>query len=287
MGIFRGTCKTIGLAIRTGLSACVIAGVLLAAPARANDDRTVTLDYAVYIGGFETIRISFDTTLSATDYKVKMSLDGQGILDWWFSWTMSAFSEGHLVDGTVLPVRAGTDSHRNGKRRRTWLSFMGGGAPSAVIKPSADDDDRGVVPPALRAGALDLAGAVLAGLSWLDRSEGCTVREAVFDGRRRYNLVLTHLGRDLIQQNDYSPYSGSALRCDVKIERIAGFRRKSMVPKWRNMDGATLWIGRAFANFPPVPVRMELDTVLGGLRAYLVRATLNEGGEIRRLTATR
>ena len=281
MGIFR----FIGWAIRTGLSACVIAVLLANAPARANEDRAVTLDYAVYIGGSETIRIRFETALGATDYKMKMALDGQGILNWWFSWTMSAFSEGRLADGIVVPVRAGADSAWNGKRRQTRLRYAGGGAPSAIIKPSAEDEDRHVVPSALRIGARDLAGAVLAMISQLGRSDGCDMREAVFDGRRRYNLVLDHLGQDVIQRNDYSPFSGPALRCGVKIERIAGYRRKLTASKWRKSDGAILWIGRAFANFPPVPVRMELDTVFGGLRAHLVRATLTEGAQIRRLAA--
>jgi len=291
---FRRNCKSIGSAIGTGLSACVIAAVLAGAPARAAGGREVTLDYAVYIGGFETIRISFKTALGATDYRMKMALDGQGVLDWWFSWNMSAFSEGRLAGGAVVPVRAGADSAWNGKHRRTRLSYAGGGAPyaimpSAIIEPAPDDDDRDVVPPDLRAGARDLAGAVLAGLSRLDRnldgSRGCAVREAVFDGRRRYDLVLDPLGQDFIRRNEYSPFSGPALRCAVKIERIAGFRRTVTPSRWRKSDGATLWIGRAFANFPPVPVRLELDTVLGGLRAYLVRATLNEGGRIRHLAA--
>ena len=277
------------MAIRAGLSAWVIAAVLIAAPARAGDDRTVVLDYAIYIGGVETIRISFKTQLRATDYKMNMALDGQGVLNWWFSWTMSAFSEGRLADGAVMPVRAGADSHWNGKRRRTRLSYVGGGAPSAIIKPPAEDDDRDVVPLSLRRGARDLAVAVLAGLSRLDGNLDtnglCDVGEAVFDGRWRYNLVLNHLGQDFLERNDYSPFSGSALRCGVKIERIARFRRNPSRRKWTKSDGATLWTGQAFANFPPVPVRMELDTVLGGLRAYLVRATLNKGGKIRRLAA--
>jgi hypothetical protein len=57
--------------------------------------------------------------------------------------------------------------------------------------------------------------------------------------------------------------------------------------RWRRSEGTTLWIGRVFANFPPVPVRMELETVFGGFRAYLVRATLTEGDRIRRLAAVR
>lgn len=254
-------------------------------PALASDERTVKLDYAVYIGGSETIRISFDTALRPTDYKMKMSLDGQGFLSWWFSWSMSAFSEGQMRDGVVMPVRAGADSAWNGKQRRTRLTYNGGGPPSAIIEPSADNEDRDVVPPALRAGSLDLAGAVLAMLSRLDRTKGCDLREAVFDGRRRYNLVLDQLGHDVIPRNDYSPFSGKALRCGVKVERIAGYRRDFEPSRWRKSDGATLWIGRIFDNIPPVPVRMELDTMLGGLRAHLVRATLTEGGQIRHLAA--
>lgn len=273
--------------IRAVLAASAVACVLAAMPARANDDRTVTLDYAVYIGGSETIRITFETALQATEYKMKMALDGQGILNWWFSWKMSAFSEGRLANGAVVPVRAGADSAWNGKRRRTRLNYVGDGPPSAVILPSADDEDRDVVPPPLRIGARDLAGAVLAALSRMDRSNGCSVREAVFDGRRRYNLVLKQLGQDIIRRSDYSPFSGPALRCGIKVERIAGYRRNFKPSRWRKSGGATIWIGRVFRTIPPVPVRMELDTVLGALRAHLVKATLVQGGQIRHLAAAR
>jgi hypothetical protein len=226
---------------------------------------------------------------------MKMALDGQGILNWWFSWTMSAFSEGKLAAGGIMPVRAGSDSHWNGKHRRTRLSYSGSGAPTALIEPAATDDDRTPVPPDLRAGALDLAGAVLAGMSRLSAGVdnaangkgSCDVDEPVFDGRRRYNLVLEHLGRDVLEKNDYSVFSGPALRCGVKIDRIAGFRLNPPTSKWRKSDGATLWVGRAFANFPPVPVRLELETLLGALRVHLVRASLTEGGKIRRLAGVR
>ena len=289
MGIIRLKYIGIGRAVRVGFSACVLAAVLVVAPARAAEQRNVTLDYAVYIGGFETIKISFKTELGSADYRMKMALDGQGVLNWWFAWTMSAFSEGRLADGAVRPVRAGADSHFNGKRRLTRLSYSGNGAPTTVIKPPANDDDRDVVFLELWVGARDLAGAVLAGMSRLDgrlgRDGRCDIGEAVFDGRRRYNLVLGHLGHDVLQKSEYSAFIGPALRCAVKIDRIAGFRRNPPKSKWRKSDGATLWIGQAFANFPPVPVRLELDTLWGALRAHLVQATLQEGGKIRHLGA--
>ena len=139
MEIFRGIRKNIGFkntgfknigfavrrAIVSGVSAYMIAAALSAAPVQAEDDRSVSLEYAIHIGGFETMRVSFNTALSATDYKMKMALDGQGVLDWWYSMRMSAFSEGRLADGTFVPVRAGADSAWNGKRRQIRLSYPG------------------------------------------------------------------------------------------------------------------------------------------------------------------
>ena len=55
----------------------------------------------------------------------------------------------------------------------------------------------------------------------------------------------------------------------------------------RRSDGATLWIGRVFAGFPPVPVRMEVETAFGGMRAYLVGATMREGGRSESLAQAR
>lgn len=283
-----------GFKARRWAAAALFATLPLAAlPARAAAEREATLNYAIYVGGFETIRIAFHTALGPADYRMKMSLDGLGVLDWWFSWTMSAFSEGRLAGGAVVPVRAGAQGSWRGKHWRMRLSYDGAGPPIAVIKPPPDeDDDRDPVPHALRAGARDLAGAVLAGMSRLDASlsgdGGCAVREAVFDGRRRYDLVLGDLGRDVLQRNGYSPFSGPALRCRVKIDRIAGFRRDAGSSRWRRSDdGATLWIGRVFAGFPPVPVRMELETPFGGLRAYLVGATMREGSRSQSLAQAR
>jgi hypothetical protein len=215
---------------------------------------------------------------------MKMALNGKGVLDWWFSWTMSAFSEGQLSDGDVIPVRAGAHSAWNGKRRELRLSYLGDGPPETIIRPSATDDDRDDVPLPLRAGTRDLAGAVLAALSRLDQGGKCALKEPVFDGRRRYNLVLEHLGRDALKRNDYSVFSGPALRCRLEIDRVAGFR-KNPRRRWSETDAATVWIGQVSPGFPPVPVRLGLDTMFGAVRAHLVGATITEGGRTWQLAA--
>ena len=84
---------------------------------------------------------------------------------------------------------------------------------------------------------------------------------------------------------DLRAFGGSALRCSVKIERITGYRRDQSRSRWRSDDTATIWLARPFDGALPVPVRMEMETLLGGFRAHLVDATLKSGDSLRRLAA--
>lgn len=273
-----------GIAFATGLA--VLTCMAGSAPAQAVENRRVTLDYAVYVGGWETIKVSFDTSFRAKAYHMKTALDGQGVLNWWFDWKMSAFSEGRLADGRVIPVRAGADSQWNGKHRQTRIFYPVSGLPTVSITPPAGDDDRKPVPDALRAGTRDLAGAVLTLLSGIGRKGGCNLREPVFDGRRRYDLVMTQLDRVKMAASDYSPFSGPAYKCSLKVNAIAGYKRnRENRRKWRKSDATTVWIGTVFDHVPPVPVRMQLDTVVGALIVHLVKANLHAGGTVRQLSA--
>lgn len=289
-----------GVTLATGLM--VVAGMTASPQAQATENRLVTLDYAVYVGGWETIRISFDTQFRPDAYHMKTALDGQGVLNWWFDWKMSAFSEGRFADGRVIPIRAGADSQWNGKHRRTLLSYptsgpnsgpksgpksgIAAGLPLVTITPPAKDDNRDPVPDALRAGARDLSGAVLTLLSTIGRKNDCTLREPVFDGRRRYDLVMTQLGRVQMAASGYSPYSGLAHKCSLKVDAIAGYRRnRENRRKWRKSDITTVWVGTVFDTVPPVPVRLQFDTVVGAVIAHLVKAELHAGGEVRQLSA--
>lgn len=259
-----------------------------AAPVQAMENRRVTLDYAVYVGGWETIKVSFDTNFRPDAYHMKTALDGQGVLNWWFDWKMSAYSEGRLADGRAIPVRAGADSQWNGKHRQTRIFYPVSGLPRVDITPPAKDDDRDPVPDALRAGTRDLSGAVLTLLSTIGRKGGCTLREPVFDGRRRFDLVMTQLERVQMLASEYSPFSGAAYKCSLKIDAIAGYKRnRENRRKWRTSDNTTIWVGSVFDTVPPVPVRMQMDTVVGALIVHLVDAKLHVNGKIRPLSRPR
>ena len=259
---------------------------LMVSPAALSAEaaRALKLDYAIYVGGFRTIDINLDTTLRTDRYDIKLGLKGEGLLDWLFKWTMRASSEGKIERQEIVPRRAGHNSVWRGKKRSVRLVFPEKGFPTAVVTPAPKLDDRKPVPMDVRLGTRDLAGAILSYLTTMSSKDSCVRSEPVFDGRRRYNLVFENQKKVSLRKNTYSPYSGSALRCSLRLEKIAGFRTKTSRSRWVSNGSARVWIAQIFEGAPPVLVRLEMDTGFGGLITHLVGARQVLNGKKTQLT---
>jgi hypothetical protein len=91
----------------------------------------------------------------------------------------------------------------------------------------------------------------------------------VFDGRRRYDVVVAEYGPETLAANDYNNFSGTALRCDFHVEQIAGYDIKTANPDMRKQRFRTgrAWFAEVLPGRPAVPVRVEVD---GDLAVTLV-----------------
>lgn len=252
----------------------------------ATGDHPLALDYAVYIGGFRVVDIALTAHLAERSYRVNMDLKADGLLNSFFNWSMSARSSGKIEDSKIVPLKAGHDSRWRGKERRIRLVYRTMGPPEVEAFPVATDDERGIVLPEHRVGARDLAGGILATLLSIGGTDSCAHSEPVFDGRRRYDLVFEQVGRDRLKPTEYSPFGGDALRCTLRIRKIAGFRLKQSRSRWMSGGQVTVWIGRPFDGAPPVLVRMEMETAFGPLRAHLSGAKRHPATEILRSSFT-
>lgn len=272
-------------AVRRRLAGVLLGGFLAVPGAAAlAAERQLTLDYRVYVGGFPTVDMVFDSRLAPDAYSMKLQLDARGLIEWFFTWNMTAASEGRLVGGRVVPIRASSRSNWEGSIRRIDVSFPpGGGAPVSSVDPAPQDDERDPVPEALRVGTVDIAAAIVAMMRNAGATGRCDYTARVFDGRRRYDLVFTHEGEGQVPATDYSAYSGPALRCALRLVRIAGFRKKGTHLGWAKFDTAILWLARVFPDTRPVPVRIELETIAGALVGHIVAATLTDHGGTRRI----
>jgi hypothetical protein len=87
----------------------------------------------------------------------------------------------------------------------------------------------------------------------------------VFDGRYRYDLVFSDAGKQALSPEGGQRWQGTTIAC-----RMASHNRGPADPE--QSEGArkgTFWYAPLLAGDAVVPVRMQLETQIGTVDAYL------------------
>jgi len=257
--------------------------MLLFAQPAASETWDVDLSYKIYVGGFNVADLKIDMDLATGKYDIAARVQTTGMVGRLFPWWMKAYSRGAIAGQGVMPVTAGQRNNWKGKERYIDLTFKDGVAEIDRIVPKPETDDRDRVPEAMRTGVVDLASAIVAIIRKMDSSQPCEAEVPVFDGRRRYDLVVKPDGAEKLRASGYTPFVGETVNCLLSIRKKAGFK-KNDDSGWNDRDrSARVWMGKAFGNVPPVPVRLTLNTPLGSLIAHLSAATYTSGDTSIRL----
>jgi len=259
------------------MSAFAIAIAVSTASAAASE-RGI-LDYKVYFGGFPALALEIEIGRTSEEYDISIGLRTLGVIDRLFPWTMRAYSRGRWAGAEVRPEAAGQTSAWRGRRRLVDVRYQDGRPIVARVVPPPDRDGRASVAAADVAGTVDLASAILSLSLAAEAGRGCARLVPVFDGRRRYDLVVEHVGFEPIRRFGQAGPARRALKCRVSMVRRSGFERD---PDHGAKDGgrrtALLWLARAGEGLPPVPVRIELETRWGLVIAHLMRVRAAPAG---------
>ncbi len=259
-----------------------IAGALCfgPAPVRAADEpaaQFADLTYDVYLGGLHIFTFDVSLALRPDGYRVTAEGGTRGAIGWLYAWETSLAAEGVDRDGAIAPRRYLVDSIWQGSRRTLDLGFAADGRFELrqVPPPEPDPDIEGELPESLPEGTFDPLSLGLAAGRTLQETSRCDQTVPVFDGRRRFDLTLSHIDEAILPPNDYAIYEGPAVRCSLDVRRISGFRKS-----WRSNRSAdaptppTIWVAAVRPGLPPVPVRYDGAIALGNIVIHLTGATV-------------
>lgn len=185
-----------------------------------------------------------------------------GPLDWLFDWKGSARTEGRLLNGALLPERHDQNGVWRGEPRKAVLRYGPDRQVVHSVSPKPDPEEFTAVPEQSIPGTVDPFTAALAALKTFAETGVCRGTLPIFDGRRRYDMLLEDAGRTVLKSQRPWDYAGTAHGCRLKSRRIGGFFKD-------RDDGADdepverlVWI----AELSPGtwrPVRIEVDAPIG------------------------
>jgi hypothetical protein len=245
-------------------------------PARSDEAQSsIQLVWTVFLGGINLGTVGMKTNFSGDTYSAVSRLKTAGVASSFYEAVIEASAVGTVAGSSVRPQKY--DSSYNGEKsnQRVALAYAGAGIelfsepPYDVNRfPVSEEQKRDTVDP--------LSGIVFAisGISITpERPCGETVR--VFDGRRRYDVELTYVGKETISAMNYA---GPTTKCEMRYKQIAGFKQtltKTPLPV------ISLW----YATFPAkepgpvkffaVPVRLIADTPFGAAIAHARKITID------------
>lgn len=247
-----------------------------------NKKHKLTLQYDVYAGGFKALNASLTMDLDKKSYDMALKTETRGFIGYLFPWSASFNTAGHAKKGTLYPT---VYTERSIWRKKIKITEINYAPDGKILKTTMQKNGKTVtnsdIDDMLANDTMDLLTGALVMLQNAGNISKCTGKFPVFDGKRRFNITLTDNGAEILAPSRYSSFKGEAMRCTLKIEPVAGFRKKDAQRGWMAVQNhtearhkpPTLWLARINGGGQIVPVRMEIASEYGSVVAHLSNGT--------------
>jgi hypothetical protein len=264
------------------LTSAFLGFALLAVPAsgraaEAAAAQVAQLKYDVYVGGLHIYSLDVEMRLQSGRYDLSARGGTRGMVGMVYIWDTDLAADGIDRDGRVEARHYRSKTQWQSRGRMVTLDFGADGHYRLRQEPppEPDPDIEGELPAALPQGVVDPLSFAIAAARKLAKTGRCDQTVPVFDGQRRFDVIVTQLGPATLQPNRYSIYQGPAMRCGLGIERISGFRKslRARREKEERSTPPTIWVAQIKPELPPIPVRYDGEIALGKIVVHLTDAT--------------
>jgi len=247
------------------LAILAASALLTAAPTVA---ATLELDFTAYGGGLRiaegTLRLDATGTASGP-YAIRVDAGWASWITLFTTFRYEAEAAGTLGNPSVRPARFKSERQLRRKRDVLRMDFSGA-APAVRMEPPRDPDDAKLIPEEATRGTADPLSVGAAVIAAAGGASACTGRYPVYDGRRRYDVLMKPLGREVLEPSSRRMAAGPADACQVTLRPVAGFQRDLNPEKFfvQGVDRtAKLWFKRVEPQGRVVPMQMEVATNVG------------------------
>ncbi len=249
----------------------LLAFVCLVAPAHA--EGKLDAQYKITLAGITVGSGTWKLDVGEEAYSGSASAKVAGILQLIASGEGSATARGQISGGKVVPTSYTLNSVRGSKTDNVNMAMAANVVRDfSAVPPPSPGEGRVPLTPEHKKGVVDPGSAAIlpvAGTGDLLRPEACNRTIPVFDGRHRYDLVMSYDRMETAKE--VKGYTGQLVVCRVAYRAVAGHRseREDLITL---ADNKTIeaWFGPVSGSRVLVPVRVSLVTSFGTL---VVQAT--------------
>lgn len=245
----------------------LFAGLVCAAGGAAHAGTTLTAHYNISMIDVPFGQIVWSVDIGERAYRASARGKASGPLSVLVKGEGSVVAQGAMDHGHPMPEAYTSSITDDDGLATVGMSFDHGTVNALRVNAPPPPDDLTPVREADRHGVSDPLSAMLIpappGVDVL-APQSCNRVLAIFDGQRRYDLVLTYLRRDRLTVK--RGYVGPVLVCRLTLQPIAGYRAKSLLIKYvAGRKDMELWFAPLGGAQIMAPVRIIMPSMIGTL----------------------
>ena len=238
---------------------------------------SVKHDLFVTVGAFDASLTEFTYTLKPDEYKINSNVSTNGFFNTLYPFQAQYNTSGKLVGDKMITTDYNYNSKSRFNTRSKKVFFSPTGEPLYQISAkNAKEKKRTFAKSPTPADTFDLQ-TIFARMAWQYNQVGfCDSKLAVYDGKRRFDVIFKDEGSDVLPPDGRSFYSGKAAKCSFHIVKLLSDDDDSLWEFTANKP-IYFWIARdPKTNYPFIAHVLVQDTPLGKLNAYTTNITIEE-----------
>jgi hypothetical protein len=267
------------------LTAFVLPTLLFAGQAAANDPwpHEVQAVYKVRFNGFDVGTFEFNSTVQAQTYTLTGNAQLSAMLGA-LTWKGETRTAGTLAANAPRPAGYTFDFNGIGKSGSIRMGFTGENVVNVShTPPLPPQTDVVPVRDAHLKGVLDPLSAVMAlARTTTNRGDPCQRKLSIFDGRQRFDLVLTFVREDRIVEARPSGQPDMTLVCRVQYVPVSGHKPNEETQHMATTSGIEIALRPVPSVNLFIPHQITIPTIAGSatLTSHWVQITTQRNGQI-------
>lgn len=254
--------KALRVASVAAMAAVAVLAPRAAQAADASWPASVAAKYKLYFGGFQVGTYKFQSTTNGKTYQTTGSADVSALFGA-FKWKGGIESSGTLGPNAPAPVGYKLSFKSKSKVGSVTLAFDRAGIKTVDVEPAKPPHPDAVpVKPEHLKSVFDPMSSILA-MTHASGGDPCDRTIPIFDGKVRFNLVMSAKGEQRIKENTPSGQPNALKVCKVKYVPVAGHKPKDFAKPWVDYNGMEITLRPIPSANVYVPYTVTIPTTIG------------------------
>ena len=232
----------------------------------ARVDSRLTAHYGVSVAGLSVGKTDVEVAIGAAEYTSAANGRASGLLRTLVTGEGVLSTRGAVVEGRLVPASFSARTVGDDETSSVTMTIENGDAKDVTAQTSAPDAERVALTADHRKGIVDPLSALLVqvgGNGEVVTAEACQRTLPIFDGRRRFDLVLSFMRLDRVKAA--KGYAGPAVVCAVTVRALAGHRVGSALVKYLDGRDIELTLAPIAGTRVLAPFRLSIANMLGNM----------------------